>query len=174
MKQLFLTLITLAIWSYSYAQPELLVKQAGNFDAFEEHMDSIRTSNLLEDEKQPGKNYEVDLNLQLDVSNLEDVYILLPESLLEPTCCFCFHRIYANPDTLFNKYTHPEHIQMLLDNYLKNPTQAWSKEYQQLEHKLKASQAENLRLKLYIGVAFLLNLLLGIWVVRRFFQQRYV
>lgn len=50
-----------------------------------------------------------------------------------------------------------------LGRYLKNPAQAWSKEYQQLEHKLEASQTENFKLKAYILLATLLNLGIGGW-----------
>lgn len=175
MKQLFFTLITLAIWSHSYAQDELLMKRSGTFDVFEISIDSVNSMvDLASLREESQKTVSIDsFRITFD-PEIFSIDYKIPVEGIKTLCCWSCGTKRFWPDTTFNKYTHPENIQMILDNYLKNPTQAWSAEYQKLEHKLEVSQTENLWLKLYIGLGFLFNLLLGVWVVRRFYQQRHI
>ncbi|OJJ23871.1 hypothetical protein BKI52_05845 [marine bacterium AO1-C] len=50
-----------------------------------------------------------------------------------------------------------------LNHYLKNPAKAWLQEYQKLENELEATQKTNGRLKIYIWLSVLCNLLLASW-----------
>ncbi|OJJ23869.1 hypothetical protein BKI52_05835 [marine bacterium AO1-C] len=166
MKRFLMILTALITLNVAQAQDELQVKRVGNFDADDLKMDSMQ----IGEAPKPIPTFKEinwsEFRESLILSNI-DLQPIIFGDITDITICFPIESPII-VDTSFNKYIHLDSIKTSLSNYLQDPVKVWAKEYQKVAKKLDASQAENHRLKLYISLAFIFNLLLGIWVLRRF------
>ncbi|HAS38883.1 MAG TPA: hypothetical protein DCS93_00320 [Microscillaceae bacterium] len=164
MKHFLFTLIVCITFSQVQAQDELFAKRVGNFDNYE-----LQTNSVWYERAPSSVQTSKKMTLYEFQDDFTPLYLDLDSIIWDSKPTICFPVKYpAIIDTSFYQYNHSKYLKISLGSYLKDPAKVWSKEYQKIATQLESSKAENFRLKLYIGLAFVLNLLLGVWLFRRF------